>query len=87
MATYRITLVQALPNRAPSRLQVRYDFAAGPQTWWLDNANPDRDVAVFTADCATDLINQPGVSTRTVIGHYPDAPNTEERQISSVQLP
>lgn len=86
MATYRITLLQNLPNRAPSRLQVRYDFAGGPQTWWLDNANPDRAAAVFTADCAGNLMQQ-GASTRTVIGHYADVPNTEERQISSVQLP
>ena len=83
---YRITLLQNLPNRAPAALDVRYEFNGAPtQTWRLTNVNPDRDVAVFTADCAVNLINQLNVRSRTVIGHYPAAPNTEERQISSVQ--
>jgi hypothetical protein len=83
---YHITLVNNLDTRAPAAFHVRYDFRGGApsQTWALTNVNPDRAVAAFSADCAVDLVNEPNVLTRTLIAHYPTAPNTVNTGISSV---
>lgn len=86
MPTFRITLVQDLPNRVPSMVLAVYTYAGAPtNTWQLTNVHPDRDTNVFNADCGADLVNQPNVRTRTLQAHYPDAPNQLDIPISSVQ--
>jgi hypothetical protein len=86
---YRLTLQQHLPNLAPSAFQVRYTYRNGNvQTWFVAIAQgPDRDTFVIVVNAPVNLINQQDVLTRTLIAHYPTAPNTVEIAISSVQPP
>lgn len=83
---YRITLQQNLENRAAAAFQVIYTFAAGPQTWAVNAVGPAQDRAVIVVNSGgVNLINQPGVQTRTLRAHYPAAPNQVDYAISSVQ--
>jgi hypothetical protein len=65
-------------------LEAVYTFAAGPQHWQVIPIGPYQNMAVFDVNCAQNLINQPGVQSRVLRAHYPDAPNTVDRPISSV---
>lgn len=83
--TYRVTLQQNLPNRAPSAFEMTYTFREGPaQTWPVTNVSPDRDAAAVTLDCAQNLM-PPGVLTRTLRAHYPTPPTEVDVSVSSVQ--
>ncbi len=83
---FRLTLVQNLPNRAPSALSVTYTYRDGHMTTWpVQAVGPDRDTAVVVVECVGHLIHQQDVSTRELTSHYPTAPHTVVTGISSVQ--
>jgi hypothetical protein len=82
---YRLTLLQNMDSRPPAVLQAVYTFAGGPAIWPVTAVGPDTDTAVVVVNCATNLINQPGVTSRALRAHYPTAPNQRDYPISSVQ--
>lgn len=83
---FTLTLVQDLPNRAPSALSVTYTYGNAPATTWpVQAVGPDRDRAIVVVECAANLIGQLDVRTRELTAHYPTPPTTVVIGISSVQ--
>lgn len=82
---FRITLQQNLENRPAAAFQAVYDFPAGQQIWAVVPVGPAQDRAVIVVNSAVDLVNQPGVTSRSLRAHYPAAPNQIDYAISSVQ--
>lgn len=87
MPNFNLGLAQNLPNREPSRFQVVYEYSnGGTQSWWFENVQPDRDVAIVSGDAAGDLVNQQGVRSRMLRAHYSTEPYTVDTQILTVIL-
>jgi hypothetical protein len=81
-----LTLVQNLPNRTPSALEVVYRFNDGTEhNWPVTPDGPDQNRAVIKVDSTVNLINQMNVKSRVLRTHYPTAPDHLDTQISSVQ--
>jgi hypothetical protein len=86
---YRLTLLETLPAQAPSALQVEYTYGDGTPTttWDVQAVGAETNVAVINVNCAHNLLTPQPVSTRTLLAHYPAAPNLRRISISSVQPP
>jgi hypothetical protein len=89
-----ITLVNNLDNhRAPASLQLEYTLPGAVHTWNLNFAGPlPQGVVQITPNGAVPVGAAPAnpvtvanVQSRTLIAHYPTAPNTVRNQVSSVQ--
>lgn len=84
---YRLTLVQNLPNRTPSAMNVNYTFRAAPPASWpvTPVGAPPQDTNVAVVNCGANLVTQQNVLSRTLTTHYPTPPTDVVTGISSVQ--
>jgi len=77
--------MQDLPADAPAALQVSYTYSNQPtQTWHVQAVGPATNRSVIVVDAAVDLINEPNVTSRKLLAHYPTSPIPREFVISSV---
>jgi len=80
---YVVTLLQPLSPRPPRAVQAAFRLADGTVSRWPVTIHHDPGVAEVVVESGRDMLAD--ASARSLVVHYAEPPEREERQISTIR--